>query len=274
MRGKYRSRTIASICVEARDLAQQGVKELILISQDSTIYGWDLGLKDGLAVLIEQLAKTKGIEWIRVMYCYPTSLRPSFLQIMAAEPKVCAYIDMPLQHASNPILKRMKRGGNQTQYRRMIEQIRETVPDVGIRTTFVVGFPGETEHNFETLARFVQDMEFDRMGVFLYSDEEGTEGFHLTPKVPYSVKLQRRKKLMTLQAAISKKRNRALIGREMRVLVDGADSKGITARLHHQAPEIDGRVRVKSDSALSGDFLRVLITGAGEYDLTARAIHS
>ena len=272
MRGKYRSRTISSICGEARDLAQQGVKELILISQDSTIYGWDLGLKDGLAVLIEQLARAEGIEWIRVMYCYPTSLRKSFVDIMVTEPKLCPYIDMPLQHASDRVLQGMKRGGGELQYRNMIDSIRCAKPDAGIRTTFIVGFPGETEEDFETLLRFVEDVEFDRMGVFLYSDEEGTEGFHLAPKIPYRMKLQRRKQLMTLQAQISRKRNRALIGRQMRALVDGSDSKGITARLYHQAPEIDGVVRIKSDSAVAGEFLDIIITGAGRYDLTARPL--
>ncbi len=270
MRGKYRSRTIASICTEARDLAQQGVKELILISQDSTIYGWDLGLKEGLAVLVEELAKTEGIEWIRVMYCYPTSLQQSFLNVMSSNEKVCSYVDMPLQHASGPVLARMKRGGNADQYRRMIENIRKTVPDVGIRTTFIAGFPGETDDDFDTLLRFVEDVEFDRLGVFLYSDEEDTGGFALTPKVPQKVKLRRRKELMTLQSGISKKRNRALIGRTMRVLIDGATSRGLTCRLYHQAPEIDGVVHVKASEIPAGEFLTVTLTGAGEYDLTAR----
>jgi ribosomal protein S12 methylthiotransferase len=270
MRGKYRSRTISSICDEARDLAIQGVKELVLISQDSTIYGWDLGLKNGLAVLLEQLAKTEGVEWIRVMYCYPTSLQPSFLQIMASQPKICRYIDMPLQHASDAVLKRMKRGGSESQYRRMIENIRNIVPGVGIRTTFIVGFPGETDADFETLMRFVREMEFDRLGVFLYSDEEGTEGFLLNPKVPYRVKLERRREIMTAQAAISKKRNRSLIGKTMRALVDGAESSAVRARLYHQAPEVDGIVRIRADEMPAGEFLDVLITGAGQYDLTAR----
>jgi len=270
MRGKYRSRTIASICAEARDLAQQGVKELILISQDSTIYGWDLGLKHGLAVLTEELVKTEGIEWIRVMYCYPTSLRQSFLNVMASSEKVCSYVDMPLQHASGPVLARMKRGGNADQYRKMIENIRHTVPGVGIRTTFIVGFPGETDQDFDTLLRFIQDVEFDRLGVFLYSDEEDTGGFALTPKVPQKVKVHRRKELMTLQSGISKKRNRALVSRTMRVLIDGATSSGVTARLYHQAPEIDGVVHVKAPEIPAGEFLNVTITGAGEYDLTAR----
>lgn len=270
MRGKYRSRTISSICSEAQQLADQGVKELVLISQDSTIYGWDLGLKEGLAVLSEELCKTEGIEWIRVMYCYPTSLRESFLEAMASQEKICAYIDMPLQHASGAMLSRMQRGGNADQYRRMIDRIRTKVPQVGIRTTFIAGYPGETDEDFRILHDFVRDVEFDRVGVFLYSDEEGTSGFDHQPKVPQRIKRQRRRELMTLQAGISRKRNRAWIGRQTRVLADGSDSSHTLARLYHQAPEIDGLVKVKADLATAGEFLDVVITGAGEYDLTAK----
>lgn len=270
MRGKYRSRTIDSICSEARELAAQGVKELVLISQDSTIYGSDLGLTDGLALLCSELAKTTGVEWIRVMYCYPTSLRQSFIDVMAEEPKICRYIDMPLQHASGSVLSRMKRGGNADQYRRMIDRIRRKVLEVGLRTTFIVGYPGENDADFQVLLDFVSDVQFDRVGVFLYSDEEGTTGFEHSPKVPQKIKLQRRRELMRLQAGISRKRNRTLIGRSMRVLVDGADSRGTLARLYHQAPDIDGIVKVKAENAIAGDFLDVTISGAGEYDLTAR----
>lgn len=272
MRGKYRSRTVDSICAEARDMASQGVKELVLISQDSTIYGWDFGLQEGLAILCEELAKTEGIQWIRVMYCYPTSLRQSFLNAMHSQEKICSYIDMPLQHASEKLLGLMKRGGNADLYRRMIDNIRKTVPQVGLRTTFIVGYPGETDEDFRILMDFVRDMEFDRMGVFLYSDEEGTTGFDHKPKVPHRVKVQRRRQLMTLQAGISRKRNRALVGRETTVLVDGADSAGLLARLYHQAPDIDGVVKIRSAEAEAGEFLSVVLTGAGEYDLTARIV--
>jgi ribosomal protein S12 methylthiotransferase len=272
MRGAYRSRTISSICSEASGLARQGVKELVLISQDSTIYGADLGLQDGLAILAEELCKTEGIEWIRVMYCYPNSLRQSFLNVMAKEQKICSYIDMPLQHASGPVLAKMKRGGNHNLYRKMIENIRRTVADVAIRTTFIVGFPGETDKDFQTLLDFVRDVEFDRLGVFLYSDEEKTTGFDLHPKVPQKTKLQRRKELMTLQSAISRKKNRHWIGRDARAIVDGSDSKGLLARLYSQAPDIDGIVRIRNDHAIAGDFLKIQITGAGEYDLSGRII--
>jgi ribosomal protein S12 methylthiotransferase len=270
MRGSYRSRTIDSICSEAANLASQGVKELVLISQDSTIYGWDLGLQDGLAILCEQLCKTEGIEWIRVMYCYPNSLRQSFLDVMAREEKICRYIDMPLQHASGPVLARMKRGGNHQLYRKMIDNIRRTVLDVAFRTTFIAGFPGETDEDFQVLLNFVRDIEFDRLGVFLYSDEEGTSGFELHPKIPQRVKQQRRKELMTLQGQISRNKNRSWIGRNTRVLLDGADSRGSIGRLYSQAPDVDGVVRIKTETAIAGEFLPVTITGAGEYDLNAR----
>ncbi|MCI0414790.1 30S ribosomal protein S12 methylthiotransferase RimO [bacterium] len=272
MRGAYRSRTISSICSEASELARQGVKELVLISQDSTIYGADLGLQDGLALLTQELCKTEGIEWIRVMYSYPNSLRQSFLDVMADQQKVCRYIDMPLQHASGPVLARMKRGGNGDLYRKMIDNIRRTVPDIAIRTTFIAGFPGETEEDFSTLLHFVQDVEFDRVGVFLYSDEEGTSGYNVQPKVPYAAKVRRRKELMTLQAGVSRKKNRKWIGRQMSVIVDGADSRSLLARMYSQAPDVDGVVRVHGDPALPGEFLNVSITGAGEYDLSARLL--
>ncbi len=271
MRGRYRSRTIASICAEARDLAEQDIKELVLISQDSTIYGWDLGLKEGLAILVRELAKTDGIEWIRVMYSYPTSLRKSFLQAMAETPKICNYIDMPLQHASGSVLARMQRGGNADQYRRMIDNIRETIPGVAIRTTLIAGYPGESDEDFKQLFSFVNEVEFERLGIFTYSDEEGTTGFNHHPKVSRRVAVQRRRELMTLQANISKKHNRALIGKQVKVLIDKPEADSGIGRLFSQAPDIDGVVRIRGmEPAVAGEFLDVLITGAGEYDLNAR----
>ena len=272
MRGAYRSRTISSICTEAADIAAQGIKELVLISQDSTIYGSDLGLKEGLALLVEELCKTEGIEWIRVMYSYPNSLRQSFLDVMSRQEKVCRYIDMPLQHASGPVLSRMKRGGNADLYRKMIDNIRRTVSGIAIRTTFIAGFPGETDEDFGVLLNFIRDIEFDRVGVFLYSDEETTTGYDLLPKVPHKIKVQRRKELMTIQSEISRKRNRQWIGQHLRTIVDGVDSRGILARMFSQAPDIDGIVRIQGDQALPGEFLDVRVTGAGEYDLSARPI--
>jgi ribosomal protein S12 methylthiotransferase len=265
MRGRYRSRTIASICAEAQDLAQQGIKELVLISQDSTIYGWDLGLKEGLAILVHELAKTSGIEWIRVMYSYPTSLRKSFLEAMAENSKICNYIDMPLQHASGSVLARMQRGGNADQYRRMIDNMRKTVPEIAIRTTLIAGYPGETDEDFKQLYDFVNDVEFERLG--------GTTGYDHHPKVLRKVAVQRRRELMTLQSTISKKHNRAMIGKNAKVLVDKAESNSGIGRLFSQAPDIDGVVKIKGTSNLvPGDFVDVVITGAGEYDLNARSL--
>jgi ribosomal protein S12 methylthiotransferase len=273
MRGRYRSRTIASICSEAQDLAQQGIKELVLISQDSTIYGWDLGLKEGLAVLVRELAKTEGIEWIRVMYSYPTSLRKSFLEAMAELPKICNYIDMPLQHASDTVLALMQRGGNSDQYRRMIDNMRKTVPEIAIRTTLIAGYPGETDEDFKQLYDFVKDVEFERLGVFTYSDEEGTTGYAHQPKILRKVAVQRRRELMSLQSEISKKHNRAMIGKNAKVLIDKAETNSGIGRLYSQAPDIDGVVKIKGASNLvPGEFVNVTITGAGEYDLTARAL--
>jgi ribosomal protein S12 methylthiotransferase len=204
------------------------------------------------------------------MYCYPTSLRQSFLDAMARQPKVCRYIDMPLQHASAPVLARMQRGGGADQYRRMIDNIRNTVPGVALRTTFITGYPGEAEADFRTLMDFVREVEFDRLGVFTYSDEEGTAGVGHDPKVPKRVMAQRRRELMTLQAGISKKRNRAMIGAQTSALVDSLDSRGAVARLASQAPDIDGIVRVRSDQVVPGDLVPITITGAGQYDLTAK----
>lgn len=273
MRGSYRSRTIASICEEAQDLAQQGIKELVLISQDSTIYGWDLGLKEGLAILVRELSKTDGIEWIRVMYSYPTSLRKSFLEAMAEIPKICKYIDMPLQHASGSVLTRMQRGGNSDQYRRMIDNMRKIVPEIAIRTTLIAGYPGETDEDFKQLYDFVKDVEFERLGVFTYSDEEGTTGYDHQPKVLRKVAVQRRRELMSLQSTISKKHNRAMIGKNAKVLVDKAETNSAVGRLYSQAPDIDGIVKIKGTSNLvPAEFVDVVITGAGEYDLTARPL--
>jgi ribosomal protein S12 methylthiotransferase len=186
MRGRYRSRRAGSILREAEQLAAQGVKELVLISQDSTQYGLDLGIKDGPADLLRSLARVDGVEWVRVMYTYPNSLSDATLAAMAEEEKVCSYLDMPLQHASANVLKRMRRGGNRQLLEKLLNRAKQIVPGVALRTTFIVGFPGETEEDFEELMQFVRDVEFDRVGVFTYSDEEGTHGYELDGKVPTS----------------------------------------------------------------------------------------
>lgn len=279
MRGKYRSRRVGSILREAESLAAQGVKELVLISQDSTQYGLDLGIKDGLADLLRSLAKVDGIEWIRVMYTYPNSLSDATLLAMAEEPKVCNYLDMPLQHASANILKRMRRGGNRQLLEKLMARAKQFVPAITLRTTLIVGFPGETDEDFNELLQFVRDVEFDRVGVFTYSDEEGTHGYDLDGKVPATVMRSRRAKLMREQKQISKRKNKALIGKRFRALLEGVSSETdllLQARLESQAPEVDGHVLINDIpdefTAQAGDFVEIEITEAHEYDLVARVI--
>ncbi len=279
MRGKYRSRRAASIVREAEQLAVQGVKELILISQDSTQYGLDLGLKDGLAELLRALARVDGIEWVRVMYTYPNSLSDATLRVMAEESKVCSYLDMPLQHASAQVLKRMRRGGNRQLLEKLLTRAKEVVPGIALRTTFVVGFPGETDEDFAELLQFVRDIEFDCVGVFTYSDEEGTHGFELDGKVPARVMRSRRAKLMREQAKVSKRRNKALIGRRFRALLEGVSEESellLQARMESQAPEVDGHVLINDVpdgfAGKPGDFIEIEINEAHEYDLVARVV--
>jgi ribosomal protein S12 methylthiotransferase len=281
MRGKYRSRRAGSILREAEQLAAAGVKELVLISQDSTQYGLDLGIKDGLADLLRSLARVDGIEWIRVMYTYPNSLNDATLAAMAEEPKVCNYLDMPLQHASAAVLKRMRRGGNRQLLEKLLSRARQFVPEITLRTTFIVGFPGETEEDFEELRQFIRDIEFDRVGVFTYSDEEGTHGYGLDDKISPRVMRSRRAKLMREQARISKRRNRSLVGKRFRAMLEGVSQETdllLQARLESQAPEVDGNVLIndlpEGFHAQPGDFIEIEITEAHEYDLVARVVSS
>jgi ribosomal protein S12 methylthiotransferase len=239
----------------------------------------DLGIKDGLADLLRSLARVDGVEWIRVMYTYPNSLSDATLAVMAEEPKVCGYLDMPLQHASAAVLKRMRRGGNRQSLEKLLGRARRFVPDITLRTTFIVGFPGETDEDFEELMGFARDIEFDRVGVFTYSDEEGTFGYELGDKVPASVMRQRRAKLMRQQARISKRRNKALIGKRFKALLEGVSPETellLQARLESQAPEVDGSVLINDApegfADMPGDFIEIEITEAHEYDLVARIV--
>ncbi|HEX8633817.1 MAG TPA: 30S ribosomal protein S12 methylthiotransferase RimO [Pyrinomonadaceae bacterium] len=274
MRGHFRSRRFGSVVSEAQGLAARGVKELILVAQDSSRYGEDLAQPDGLAHLLRELARLDGIEWVRVMYAYPTHISDLFLDVMASEPKAVKYLDMPLQHASQNVLKLMRRGGNRASLERLIERVRRRVPGIGVRTTFITGFPGETEADFDELLAFVRSVEFDRVGVFTYSDEEGTAAFDLPDKVDPKVAAKRRDRLMREQRRISLKRNRARIGETYRVLFEGAAKETDLlwqGRLDSQAPDIDGVVLIndapEGDTPVPGDFVNVRITGAHEYDL-------
>src|SRR2546423_6137586 len=221
MRGHFRSRRFGSIVAEAHQLAEEGVKELILVAQDSSRYGEDLGKTDALAHLLRELSHTDGIEWVRVMYTYPTHISDEFLDVLAEEPKAVKYLDMPLQHASQNDLKLMKRGGNRASLERLIERVRDRVPGIGVRTTFITGFPGETEEDFNELMTFVRNVEFDRVGVFTYSDEEGTSAFNLPNKVDPKIAKRRRDRLMKAQSRVSLRKNRARVGETVRVLFEG-----------------------------------------------------
>jgi ribosomal protein S12 methylthiotransferase len=277
MRGHFRSRRFGSIVAEAQQLAEEGVKEIILVAQDSSRYGEDLGKQDALARLLRELARVDGIEWVRVMYTYPTHISDSFLDALAEEPRAVKYLDMPLQHASQNVLKLMKRGGNRQSLERLIERVRSRVPGIAVRTTFITGFPGETEADFEELLGFVKSVEFDRVGVFTYSDEEGTPAFALPDKVPARTAGRRRTSLMKQQARISRRRNKQRVGEVVRVLFEGESKESELlwqGRMETQAPDIDGCVLINDvpEGVLPepGDFVNVEITEAHEYDLIGR----
>ncbi len=279
MRGHFRSRRFGSVVAEAKQLAEQGVKELILVAQDSSRYGEDLGERDALAHLMRELCRLEGVEWVRVMYTYPTHISDAFLDVLATEPKAVKYLDMPLQHASQNVLKLMKRGGNRESLERLIARVRERVPGIAVRTTFIAGFPGETEEDFEELLAFVKNVEFDRVGVFTYSDEEGTPAYELPGKVDPKVARKRRDRLMRAQSRISLRRNRARVGETLRVLFEGPSEETDLlwqGRAETQAPEIDGCVLINdAPDGLApepGQFFNVEITEAQEYDLVGRIV--
>jgi len=255
------------------------VKELILVAQDSSRYGEDLGKQDALAQLLRELSHTDGIEWVRVMYTYPTHISDAFLDVLAEEPKAVKYLDMPLQHASQNVLKLMKRGGNRNSLERLIKRVRDRVPGIAVRTTFITGFPGETEEDFAELLAFVKKVEFDRVGVFTYSDEEGTPAFDLPNKVDSKIAKQRRARLMREQSRISRRRNKARIGEVVQVIFEGESTESDLlwqGRMETQAPDIDGCVLINDAPEgfvpLPGDLLNVQITEAQQYDLVGRIV--
>jgi ribosomal protein S12 methylthiotransferase len=279
MRGHFRSRRFGSIVAEAHQLAEEGVKELILVAQDSSRYGEDLGKQDALALLLRELSHTEGIEWVRVMYTYPTHISDTFLDVLAEEAKAVKYLDMPLQHASQNVLKLMKRGGNRASLERLIERVRKRVLGIAVRTTFITGFPGETDEDFQELLTFVRNAEFDRVGVFTYSDEEGTAAYDLPNKVDPKIARQRRSRLMKEQARISRRRNQARIGQTVSVLFEGESNESELlwqGRMETQAPDIDGCVLINDApegfAPSPGDLINVMITEAQEYDLVGRIV--
>ncbi|MFL6337343.1 MAG: 30S ribosomal protein S12 methylthiotransferase RimO [Pyrinomonadaceae bacterium] len=279
MRGHFRSRRFGSVVAEAKQLAGQGVREIILVAQDSSRYGEDLGEQDALAHLMRELCQLEGVEWVRVMYTYPTHISDAFLDVLAEEPKAVKYLDMPLQHAARNVLKLMKRGGNRESLERLIGRVRARVPGIAVRTTFITGFPGETEEDFAELQAFIKNVEFDRVGVFTYSDEEGTPAFDLPGKVDAKVARERRAKLMRAQSRISLKKNRARVGQVVRVLFEGASAETDLlwqGRTETQAPDIDGCVLINDApegfAPVPGQFVNVEITEAQQYDLVGRIV--
>ena len=279
LRGKFRSRRFDSVVAEAERLAKQGVKEITLIGQDTTCYGEDLGMKDGLAQLLDRLAQIEDLQWVRFLYAYPNKITKRLLETIAKNPKIPNYIDVPLQHSSANVLKRMKRGAHADIFLKSIGDMRSTIPDLTLRTSFIVGFPGETVEDFEGLCDFVRAAQFDWLGVFSYSDEEGAKAFALDEKVEPREIERRRRKLMSLQKQISRKRRKALVGREFDVILEGPSEEtdllweGRTA-MH--APEIDGKVYINDfaehENVEAGQVFRCEIMEAHEYDLIARLL--
>ena len=278
LRGHYRSRDPKSIVTEARHLADRGVRELLLISQDTTFFGIDRGERGALGRLLRDLDRVDGLEWIRLLYLYPTTITDDVLDAMAGSRKVCKYIDLPLQHAAPAVLKRMKRPGNGTTYRRLLERIRTRVPGVALRTTLIVGFPGETAAEFETLKAFVQDVRFDHLGVFTYSHEDGTSAYALRDDVPARVKRQRRTALMSAQKRLVQRAQRRRLGERVRVMIDGPSPEHglvLRGRLASQAPEIDSCVYLTGadpDTHLPGRLVEGTIVGSREYDLVVEPL--
>ena len=279
-RGKFRSRRFESVISEATRLFSHGVREINLIGQDTTCYGEDLGMKDGLATLLARLDRieTEHEKWVRFLYCYPNKVTQNLLDTIAEYKSLVKYIDMPLQHASGTVLKRMKRGSNGDFFLKLIERIRKTIPGVAIRTSFIVGFPGENDAEYDVLVDFVKAAKFDRLGVFSYSDEDTSGSFHLDQKVDAKTIYNRKRNLMAIQRKISRARNRELIGRELPVLVEGpsADSELVwQARLSTQAPEIDGVCYISDPGEhplKSGEFRMLRVTEAHDYDLTGELV--
>ncbi|MGQ9898160.1 MAG: 30S ribosomal protein S12 methylthiotransferase RimO [Acidobacteriota bacterium] len=280
MRGNLRSRRIGSILAEVERLAEEGAREIILIGQDTTSYGEDLGLKHGLADLLRAISQVQGITWIRFLYAYPTRISDALLEVLAGEPKLCPYIDMPLQHAATRMLHAMRRPGSRSLMEKLIARIRERVPGAALRTTFIVGYPGETEADFEVLLDFCAAQDFDWVGVFTYSDEEGTPAFDLPDKVPLRTAEARRKKLMRLQAQLSKQRLKSFKRRIVEVMFEGpSDDSDLIwqGRLATQAPGIDGRVLITDAPEdflppQPGDLVQVEITATHTYDLVGRIV--
>lgn len=269
IRGPFRSRPVEMVVEEAKRLAELGVRELILIGQDLTQYGEDLGQKNLLPALLEKLNEVEGIHWIRLMYCYPSKVTDELISAIARLDKVAKYMDLPVQHGDDKVLRTMNRRGTAGEYLALINKMRSQIPDIALRTTFIVGFPGETDQEFENLLDFVKEAQFDRMGAFAYSQEPGTPAAILADQVPEDLKQARLDELMCLQQEISLRRNRDWIGRKLDVLIEGYTEDGVYGRSFRDAPDIDGLVFVRDRRVKPGEIVRVKIKQAEEYDLFA-----
>ena len=275
LRGNYRSVPMEKLLAEAKDLADQGVKELILVAQETTVYGKDLYGEKSLHKLLRELCKISGIQWIRILYCYPEEIYDELIQTIKEEKKVCHYLDLPIQHASDAVLKRMGRRTSKAQLVEIIEKLRKEIPDISLRTTLITGFPGETQEQHEELKDFVDEMEFDRLGVFTYSPGEDTPAATMTEQIPEEVKEDRQAELMELQQEIAFDLAEDMVGREVLVMIEGkvADENAYVGRTYKDAPNVDGLIFINTDEELmSGDFARVRVTGALEYDLIGELI--
>jgi ribosomal protein S12 methylthiotransferase len=277
-RGAFRSRRIADLVAEAGRLADQGVRELVLVSQDTMAYGKDIGMTDGITTLLRQLVRVGGLKWVRFLYCYPNTITESLVRLVSEEERLCKYFDIPYQHASKSVLDRMKRGGSREVFERQIEAIRQWSPHAGLRTSFITGFPGETDEDFNEMLTFMRNAAFDNVGVFLYSDEEGTGAFDLDGKVPRKTAIRRRNQLMKLQAGLSKAKLREMVGRRVQVLLEGRSDESellLKGRMETQAPDIDGHVLINDTGerrVQTGEFYQVEITGSLEYDVIGRVV--
>ena len=270
IRGNFRSVPMERLVKEAAQLAEQGVKELILVAQETTLYGKDLYGEKSLHRLLKELCKISGIRWIRILYCYPEEIDDSLIQVMKEEKKICHYLDLPIQHANDDILKRMGRRTSKNQLEEIIGRLRREIPDIALRTTLITGFPGETKEQHEELMEFVDEMEFDRLGIFTYSPEEDTPAADMPDQVPEEVKEERQAEIMELQQEIVFDQAEAMIGREVLVMIEGkvADENAYVGRTYKDAPNVDGLIFINTEAELmSGDFARVKVTGALEYDL-------
>ena len=276
VRGNYRSVPMESLIAEAERLAEGGVRELILVAQETTLYGVDLYGKKSLPELLRKLCKIPGLVWIRLLYCYPEEIDEELIRVMKEESKICHYLDMPIQHAADGVLKRMGRRTNQQQLRDIIEKLRKEIPDICLRTTLITGFPGETQEDFEELYRFVNEMEFDRLGIFAYSQEEDTPAAIMDGQIAEEVKGIRRDELMELQQAIAFEKAEEKIGTVMTVMVEGCavEEDVYVARTYMDAPNVDGYLFLRTSAGLmSGDFAKVLVTDSNEYDLIGEITH-